>query len=70
MVIPLGETATLQWQVTGATSISITPGPGTVDASGTRVVTPDQTTVYVLAARNSAGVVTHTALVTVTFESK
>jgi len=69
-VIPLGEKTTLKWRVTGATSISITPGLGTVDASGTRLVTPDQTTAYILAARNSAGVVTHTAQVTVTFESK
>jgi len=68
MVIPLGDTATLQWEVTGATSISITPDLGTVSASGTKVVTPGETTAYVLAARNSAGVVTHTALVTVTFQ--
>jgi hypothetical protein len=66
-VIKLGDMATLQWQVTGATSISIT-GLGTVSASGTRVIAPEETTVYVLAARNSAGVVTHTAQVTVTFE--
>lgn len=66
-VIKLGGTTTLQWQVTGATSISIT-GLGTVSASGTRAVMPEQTTVYVLAARNSAGLVTHTAQVTVTFE--
>ncbi len=66
-VIKLGDSATLQWQVTGATSISIT-GLGTVSASGTRVVAPEQTMVYVLAARNNVGVVTHTAEVTVTFE--
>jgi len=69
-VIKLGETVTLQWQVTGVTSISITPGPGSVSASGTRLVTPEETTVYVLAARNSVGVVTHTAQVTVTFEGR
>ena len=69
-VIPLGDTATLQWQVSGATSISITPSLGTVDASGTRVVTPEEATAYILTASNSAGVVTHTAQVTVTFEPK
>jgi len=67
-VIELGQTTIIRWQVTGATSISITPGIGTVSASGTRVLTPEYTTVYVLAARNSIGVVTHTAPVTVTFE--
>jgi hypothetical protein len=67
-VIPLGDSTTLQWEVTGATSISISPDVGIVSASGTKVVTPGATTAYVLAARNSAGVVTHTALVTVTFQ--
>jgi len=69
-VIELGETATLRWQVTGATSISITPDLYAVSASGTRVVTPGETTVYVLAARNNVGFTTHTAQVTVTFEPR
>jgi hypothetical protein len=69
-VVQLGGTSTLKWQVTDATSVIITPGPGTVSPSGTAVVSPNETTAYVLAARNSTGVVTHTALVTVTFESK
>jgi hypothetical protein len=66
-VIPLGDSATLQWQVTGATSVSITPGIGTISASGTRVVEPTQMTTYILTARNSAGVTTHTAQLAVTF---
>jgi len=69
-VIKLGDTATLQWEVTGATSISITSDLGTVSASGTRVVTPGETTVYVLEARNNVGFTTHTAQVTVTFERR
>jgi len=69
-VIPFGGKTTLKWQVTGATSITITPGVGTVSDSGTKQVSPDRTTAYILTARNSAGVTTHTALVTVTFEPK
>jgi hypothetical protein len=69
-VIPFGRKSTLQWQVTGATSITITPGVGSVPDSGTKEVSPDQTTAYILTARNSVGVTTHTALVTVTFEPK
>jgi len=68
--IRLGDSSTLEWQVTGATSVIITPGVGSVPASGTRTVSPGQTTVYVLSATNRVGVTTHTALVTVTFQPK
>jgi hypothetical protein len=67
-VTPLGGSATLQWQVDGATSVTITPNVGSVPPSGTRVVEPTQTTTYILTARNSVGVTTHTAQVAVTFE--
>jgi hypothetical protein len=66
--IPFEGSSTLEWQVTGATSISITPGVGSVPTSGTRVVEPTQMTTYILTARNSIGVTTHTAQVAVIFE--
>lgn len=60
--IQSGATSTLAWQVTGATSLSISPGVGAV--SGANVaVSPAATTVYTLAAANAAG--TTTAQVTV-----
>jgi hypothetical protein len=56
---------TLTWSVTGAETISIDQGVGTV--SGTSVaVTPVSTTTYKLTATNSAGSVTATTSVTVT----
>jgi hypothetical protein len=62
----LGQTATLSWKVTGATSVSINPDVGTVSSSGTQSVSPDLTTTYTLTASNSAGNPTASATVTVT----
>ena len=39
-VIDPGGTALLSWQVSGATTATITPGVGTVALSGTIVVSP------------------------------
>ena len=50
-----GQTATLSWSVTGATSVSIQPEVGTVSPSGSKVVSPGTTTRYVLTAANSEG---------------
>ncbi|WPB80765.1 hypothetical protein KYC5002_16715 [Archangium violaceum] len=62
--ITAGQSATLSWTSTGATSLSIAPGVGTV--TGTSVtVTPSSTTTYTLMATNDAGNVTATATVTV-----
>jgi hypothetical protein len=59
-----GETSALSWDVTGATSLSIDQGVGTV--TGTAVpVTPGATKTYTLTATNSAGTATATATVTV-----
>ena len=63
--IVTGQTATLQWDITGATSISISPGIGPVSASGTRVVIPVTTTTYTLTATNSNGSVNAPATITV-----
>jgi hypothetical protein len=45
-----GESATLQWQVPGATSVSIDHGIGTVPTSGTLDVRPSVSTTYFLTA--------------------
>lgn len=59
-----GESATLSWDVTGATSLSIDNGVGAVDnPSGSTSVSPAETTTYALSATNDAG--TTTATVTV-----
>lgn len=61
-----GQESTLQWNVIGATSVSINQGIGKVSSSGTKVATPTATTVYTLTATNNAGSTTATTKVTVT----
>ncbi len=61
--IELGKTALLQWNVTGATSVTIDNGIGTVMLSGNRTITPTQTTTYILRAISSE---TMTATTTIT----
>src|SRR4030042_581484 len=57
-----GESSTLSWSVTGATTVSIDQGIGTVALAGSRLVMPAVTTVYTLTAINAAGLsVTATA---------
>ena len=57
-LISAGGTAALSWSVTGADSVSITPGPGQVGSAGTAQVSPDESTSYTLTAVNSAGIAT------------
>jgi uncharacterized protein YkwD/chitodextrinase len=61
--ITAGQSATLSWSVTGATSISVDNGLGSVVSTGSRTVSPAQTTKYKLTAANSNG--SSTAQVTV-----
>ena len=63
--IPEGESSTLSWVVTGATTVSINQGIGTVDLSGSIIVSPAATTIYTLTATNSAGSITDTVTVIV-----
>ena len=63
--IAAGESSTLSWTVTGATSVTIDQGIGSVALSGSRAVTPATTTIYTLTATNPAGSVTATAQVVV-----
>jgi peptidoglycan-associated lipoprotein len=61
-----GQTAQLRWNVTGATDISINNGIGTVPASGSRRITPNETTTYTMTANGPNGSTTATATVSVT----
>lgn len=61
-----GESTTLQWEVTGATSVSIDPDIGTVPPSGTREVSPGSTTIYTLSAGNLMGSISKPVTITVT----
>jgi hypothetical protein len=61
-----GGSSTLEWNVTGATSVNITPGVGNnLRVQGTATVTPSTTTTYTLVATGSGGR-TQQATVTVT----
>ena len=55
-----GQTATLSWEVKWAAEVTISPGIGEVEATGTYTVSPTETTTYTLTATNSAGSVTET----------
>ncbi len=63
-IINSGQSSTLSWSVTGATSLSITPGIGTVNGNSIQV-TPNQTTTYTLTATNSNGYITKKVIVSV-----
>jgi len=62
--IPQGSAATIVWNTTNATSVTIT-GAGAVGVSGSRLVTPTQTTTYTLTATGASGTVNCTTTVTV-----
>jgi len=62
--ITAGESSTLSWSVTDATSVTIDHGVGTVALSGTTAVNPTTTTTYILTATNVAGSVTAQTMVT------
>ena len=60
-----GGTSTLSWNVTGASSVNIDQGIGPVNAAGTRVVSPDSSTVYTISATNASGTVSRSVVTTV-----
>jgi hypothetical protein len=65
--IPLGQSSTLNWVITGAQSASIDHGVGAEPLSGSTIVSPITTTTYTLSAiTNSLTVGTATATVQVT----
>ena len=63
--ISSGQSSTLAWSVSGAKTITISPQPGTVPATGTASVSPTATTTYTLTATNDNGSVNATATVVV-----
>lgn len=64
--IERGQSATLRWSVSDATSVSIDQGIGTVQANGNRRVFPNDSTTYTLTATGPGGTTTATATVNVT----
>jgi hypothetical protein len=61
-----GQSTTLNWVVSNATSATITPGVGTVDPrTGSVSVSPTQTTTYTLTGTGPNGTTTATVTVTV-----
>lgn len=60
-----GQSSTLTWDVSNATSVSISPTVGTVSSSGTSVVSPTATTTYTLTAQNGTNSVQQGVTVTV-----
>jgi len=50
-----GESSTLRWSVSNATSVTIDNGVGTVQASGSRVVSPTENTTYRMTASGAGG---------------
>ncbi len=53
--IELGQTATLTWTTSNASTVSISPGVGTVAASGSTTVSPTASTSYTLTATGNTG---------------
>src|SRR5580700_3711586 len=49
-IIQRGESVTLTWSSTNATSLTLAPGVGNVSAEGTQRVTPTNSTDYTLTA--------------------
>jgi peptidoglycan-associated lipoprotein len=64
--IQRGQTSTLTWSSTNATTLNLTPGPGNVSAQGSTTVNPTDSVTYTLTANGPGGTDTATARVTVT----
>ncbi len=60
-----GESATLSWSTTNATSVSIDQGVGSVAATGSVTVSPAVTTTYTITASNAQGSVARSTTLTV-----
>ncbi len=65
--IQRGQSSTLRWEVSGSvTGVSINQGVGTVQNTGSRSVSPSDSTTYVLSATGPGGTTTSSATVNVT----
>jgi peptidoglycan-associated lipoprotein len=60
-----GDSATLSWNSTDATQLTITPNVGAVTAQGSTKVTPSDTTAYTITATGPGGSANATATVSV-----
>ena len=60
-----GESATLEWMTTNATSVQLAGNPAALALDGSLTVTPTETTIYTLEATNDDSTVTVTVTVTV-----
>ncbi|SPD74472.1 exported hypothetical protein [uncultured Desulfobacterium sp.] len=65
--IQYGQSSTLTWTSTNATTCAIEPDIGDVNASGSISVSPTETTTYTITATGPGGTATGTATVTVTY---
>jgi hypothetical protein len=65
LTIDAGDSSTLRWEVSDATSVEIDHGIGSVSLSGARSVSPASTTTYELTAHGPGGEAVATAQVTV-----
>jgi len=63
--IASGDSSTLSWTSTNATSVSIAPGVGTVVAEGNTRVTPSDSTTYTITATGPGGTANANTRVTV-----
>ena len=66
LTIAAGQSTTLTWSTTNATSVSIDQGIGTVAATGSRVVNPTSNTTYTLRAANATSEATAAVSIAVT----
>jgi peptidoglycan-associated lipoprotein len=64
-LIQKGESATLTWSSTNATSLSLSPGIGSVTAEGSTRVTPSDSTTYTITATGPGGSADATARISV-----
>jgi RHS repeat-associated protein len=63
--IKLGESSTLSWATTNADGVSIDQGIGSLSLSGSLVVSPQETTTYILMATGLGGTTTKSTTVNV-----
>ncbi len=61
-----GQSSLLSWTTTGASTVTINNGVGSVPVNGSQNVSPSQTTTYTLTATGADGVTSVSAAVTVT----
>src|ERR1035437_7305698 len=64
--IQRGQSSTLRWSSQNATDLNIDPGVGSVGPSGTRSVSPNDSTTYSITAKGAGGAAEASARVTVT----